>query len=528
MPELLPTDESAFAEETQAIRGTAVFRRQMEHISLQASAFFAGTLFVAAITYFFKVYLARVLGAEALGVYALGMTMVGFLSVFNAVGLPQAALRFVAVYSASGRVKLLRGFLARSLCLLSISSFLLAGVLPAAGRWTAIHLYHNFSLGSYIGLFAIIMVCGTLNAFLGQVLGGYKEVSKRTVITNFVGTPAMMILTVLFVTWGMGLRGYISAQIVGAVFTTLLLGAVVWRLTPRMASSAAVWQMRFEPEVVAFSLASFGVVFLEFLMAQADKILVGVYMNAREVGIYAVAMGLVAFVPSVLQAVNQIFAPTIAELHARADHQVLRRIFQTLTKWVLGLTLPLILVLLLFAHPLMRIFGGDFEAGWSVLVIGTLGELVDCGVGSVGFLLLMSGNERPLLRIQIVMGAAIVCMNLLLIPRWGIAGAAAASAMTTILTNLWCLKNVHRILGLFPYTRSYYRLIAPVTASFVVLWLGRILFNSFQPGVVIAASLILAYAAFGGVAWLLGMDADDQLIAGAVWARLRAAVPGAR
>jgi O-antigen/teichoic acid export membrane protein len=119
-------------------------------------------------------------------------------------------------------------------------------------------------------------------------------------------------------------------------------------------------------------------------------------------------------------------------------------------------------------------------------------------------------------------------MNLLLIPRWGIAGAAAASAMTTILTNLWCLKNVHRILGLFPYTRSYYRLIAPVTASFVVLWLGRILFNSFQPGVVIAASLILAYAAFGGVAWLLGMDADDQLIAGAVWARLRAAVPGAR
>ena len=57
------------------------------------------------------------------------------------------------------------------------------------------------------------MVCGTLNAFLGQVLGGYKEVSKRTVITNFVGTPAMMILTVLFVTWGMGLRGYISAPV---------------------------------------------------------------------------------------------------------------------------------------------------------------------------------------------------------------------------------------------------------------------------------------------------------------------------
>jgi len=80
-------------------------------------------------------------------------------------------------------------------------------------------------------------------------------------------------------------------------------------------------------------------------------------------------MGLVAFVPSVLQAVNQIFTPTIAELHARGDHELLRRIFQTLTKWILGLTIPLITMLLIFARPLMRIFGRDFEAGWSVLVI---------------------------------------------------------------------------------------------------------------------------------------------------------------
>src|ERR1035437_8737160 len=101
---------------------------------------------------------------------------------------------------------------------------------------------------------------------------------------------------------------------------------------------------------------------------------------------------------------------------------------------ILGLTIPLITMLLIFAHPLMRIFGRDFEAGWSVLVIGTLGELIDCGVGSVGFLLL-SGNERRLLRIQMMMSAGIVGFNLLLIPRWGIVGAAIASAITNIIAN---------------------------------------------------------------------------------------------
>ena len=74
-------------------------------------------------------------------------------------------------------------------------------------------------------------------------------------------------------------------------------------------------------------------------MSQADKILIGFYLNAREVGIYAVAMALVAFVPIVLQSVNQIFSPTIADLYARGQIELLGRIFQTLTKWILGLHL---------------------------------------------------------------------------------------------------------------------------------------------------------------------------------------------
>ena len=65
--------------------------------------------------YLFKIYLARVLGAEALGIYALGMTIVGLLGIFNALGLPYSAVRFVAAYSATGKLDLLRGFLGRSI-----------------------------------------------------------------------------------------------------------------------------------------------------------------------------------------------------------------------------------------------------------------------------------------------------------------------------------------------------------------------------------------------------------------------------
>jgi len=75
--------------------------------------------------------------------------------------------------------------------------------------------------------------------------------------------------------------------------------------------------------LISFSAVAFGVSFLEYLMSQADKILIGFYLNAREVGIYAVAMALVAFLPIVLQSVNQIFSPTIADLYARGQIELL-------------------------------------------------------------------------------------------------------------------------------------------------------------------------------------------------------------
>src|SRR6476660_1093088 len=90
------------------------FRTQMGQISRHSAIFFAVMMFTAAAGYLFKVYLARVLGAEPLGLYALGMTIIGFVGVFNGLGLPQSAVRFVAAYNATGRYDELRGFLVRA------------------------------------------------------------------------------------------------------------------------------------------------------------------------------------------------------------------------------------------------------------------------------------------------------------------------------------------------------------------------------------------------------------------------------
>ena len=498
------------------------FRQQMGRVSKHSSVFFAGSVFTAAAGYLFKVYLSRYLGAEALGIYTLGMTIVGFLSLFGALGIPQSVVRFVATYMATGKMDRLRGFILWGAIFLLLLNTVLGATLLAAGRWISVHFYHTPALQEYLPLFALLMFFGSLTTFLGWVVVGYKQVARRTVVTDFIGTPLMMILTVLLVAAGLGLWGYISAQVISSVAVLLLLLMLVWKLTPPGARSLrGRWTVP-ENEVLWFAAVLFGMSVLTFLASQADKILIGFYMNPREVGVYSVAAALVAFVPTILQSVNQIFSPTIADLHARGEYRLLERMYQTLTKWTLGLTVPLAAAMIVFSRPLMRVFGHDFESGWPILIIGTLGQLVNCGVGSVGYLLLMSGNERRMMRIQAVTALAMLGLNMLLIPKWGIIGAAIAAALTNVLINAWYLLDVRKTLGLLPFTRSYLRLVPPVAATILMLATIRAVFRSgYLELPTMAAGLTLGYATFVGIALLLGLDADDRLITSAVWARLR-------
>jgi O-antigen/teichoic acid export membrane protein len=526
MSGVLPAKKISPAELTLELQPTPgdapSFRQQMGHISRHSAVFFAGTIFTAATGYLFKIYLARVLGAEALGIYALGMTLVGLLGIFNALGLPYSAVRFVASYSATARFDLLRGFLLRSIFLLLIFNVLLGGAVLLAGPWVAVHFYHTPALSRYLGLFALIMILGAMTGFLGQVLSGYKDVARRTVITNFIGSPLTMVFTLGLVGAGLSLWGYIFAQVASAFVVIVLLVFAVWKLTPAPARALSGSVMPIEQEVISFSAVVFAMDALGFVMSQADKILIGFYLDARELGIYAMAAALVAFVPAVLQSVNQIFSPTIADLHARGQSELLGRLFQTLTKWILGLTLPLGCLMIIFARELMRIFGPDFEAGWPILIIGCTAQLVNCGVGSVGYLLLMSGQQRRLVRIQMVMACVMIALSLFLIPSWGLVGAAAAAALTNAVSNIWYLREVRQKLGLFPYNLSYLRLLPPWLASLSVLVAMRVTCRAVHSQwVVLGAALVLAYAVFLTVAFIFGLDDDDRLVAQAAWSRVR-------
>ena len=497
---------------------TAEFRRRITSISRHSAVYFVGALFSASAGYLLKIYLARTLGAEALGLYALGISVVSIVGLFNAAGLPTAGARFVAEYSSAGDYVRLGAFLRGVFGILGVGNLLLGAVLLALVPRIAVKFYHAPTLASYSWALAAIMLLAVVNTFLGQCMVGYRAVARRSMITQFAGTFITIIATVVLISLRFGLAGYFAAQVASAAVVFGLLSVSVWKLTPPAARRTRGFG-GVERRVVTFSATSFGLAIVHFVLGQSDKITLGHYLSAKDVGVYAIAMTMVGLIPLALTSVNQIFSPTIAELHAAGNYALLQRLYVSLTKWILILTLPLALSVIIFSASWMSIFGPAFRDGATALSVGAIGQIFNCVVGSVGFLLLMSDKQTSLMKIQVVNAIVMVLLNLLLVPRFGMVGAAVAVSVGVAATNLWGLLVVRAKLRLFPYDRSYFKVGLAMAMTAAVLLVFHKYCGQGSWRVAVAATAIAYTCFFAGVLFL-GLGSEDRMLVRTVRERI--------
>jgi len=502
------------------------FRSHAGRVSRQASVFFTGTLFTAFAGYLFKVYVARVVGAEALGVYALGLQVVGFAALFATLGLPETTARFVAVYRGTGRRAEVRRLFLRSLAFLLPATAVLAAALVLGRHLLAERVFGVPELATYLPAFALLLPTGALIKLCGQFLRGHQEVARRTVVTHFVQLPAKIVVTVALFGFGWRLPAYVAGEVAGQLLTVALLAVLALRFLPARTAGPPP---RLGREVAAYAASVTGLGFLRFFASRVDVLLVGVFLTSDRVGIFSIAVATAAFVPTLLTSLNSIFGPMIAHLHARGETPMLERLLRTTTKWCLGLTWPLATTLIFFAPVMMGFFGNDFRAGGTALAWIVAGQLVNVGVGAVGNLLMMSGHQRLELMGTGLSALLTVTLDLLLIPRWGIAGAGIAAAASLGVANLWRLWMVRRFLAISPYHRRSWRLAPPIVLATAATVGVRFLAPGAVPPL---AAFLLALAASYGVlllsAALLALDEDDRLILDAVRERVGGWLGGSR
>jgi len=164
--------------------------------------------------------------------------------------------------------------------------------------------------------------------------------------------------------------------------------------------------------------------------------------SSEDVGIYRVVAASVLMINFGKQAIVSVVSPFFSRMYAKSEMQSLQALVTKSNQVVFLLSLPAFLVFLLAGEAMLGlIFGEEFSAGYVPLVILSLGYVFGMTIGSVSALLNMTGHEKYT-AISVGMSAVLnIVLNLLLIPVWGIAGAATAMAVSMVISNsmLWVI-----------------------------------------------------------------------------------------
>jgi len=222
-----------------------------------------------------------------------------------------------------------------------------------------------------------------------------------------------------------------------------------------------------------------------------DTLFLGILGSNADVGIYYIALRIGAFVSIPMNAFNQIFTPIAGRLIGKGEHRELNDLYKTVTR-IIFICGSLIFGLIYFLQDfLLNIFGKGYQDAGKVILIILISETVDFGVGAARDLITMSGGGK----INMINSMITLCINVisswLLIPHYGIIGAAIANAVTNISINLISVVELMIIYKLSPFNKKYFFLITCFIICIVAV--SYIPLSSFWKAIIFVLAIIPAY-----------------------------------
>jgi O-antigen/teichoic acid export membrane protein len=427
-------------------------------------------------------------GATALGIVTLGTQFAFIAAAGTRMGMDMASVRYVAIELGAGRPGAVRVVVARAV-------LIALGVSAAIGALTvalATPIGTALSKEDSVSTIASIRAAGVAIPFIALTyvwLGGSRgmKVMRHTLYVQWVAQPILWIVLMLAFwqadkTEPMAVWAYAASWVLAAAGGWFFWTGLSRRFAKEPAASGLTTALiRYGGPRAPAALLSQGLFWIDYFVAAS----IGApAVTQSELGVYAacvrVALAMVLF----LTAVSYVFSPFVADLHARGETEKLDGLFKSITRWTVAGTIPLLLLMLLAPAAILRLFGGsDFTTGTTALRILVIGQAINVSVGAAGFVLIMAGRTGWDLTVYAVSAALDLVLSLILVPKFGINGAAAAQAITIGLSNWLRLGLVKKFVGIFPWDKPYARLAVPAAAC--------------------ALAMLAAQAVLPGKKWLL-------------------------
>lgn len=403
--------------------------------------------------YVLNFVIAKLYRAEALGNYTLAVTILDIGTVIALIGMDTAVVRFISQYRSINAFQAANRILNRMIYFTIPVSILLSSVLWIASEELAENVFHNSKLIIVFHIVSLLFPPTIIIRLYASAFRGTKKVGA-SVLFDLIGIRLgnLVFLFGFIVTLGLD-DAYILYSLAIAIWINALLSSIIWNANAKKLGTYCVHEdeasVNFPriKEIISVSLPLYLTASMYLIMGWTDTLMLGFYKDEKVVGIYSVVLKLSQLTNFAFISFNTILLPKISELFWGNQKERLQNVVVFFTRIMFLGSVPVLFVLSLLSDLLLSVFGGEFTVGTVPLIILCIGQLINCSTGSVISLLNMTGHQKYSRNVLVAACVVNIVGNLILIPPFGMVGAASATAASSIIRDVLASYFSYKIFG---------------------------------------------------------------------------------
>ncbi|MFB6203661.1 MAG: flippase [Candidatus Nanohaloarchaea archaeon] len=439
--------------------------RTLNAIAKGAGIVAVGMVFSKLFTYLYRVVVARFIGPDAYGQLSLGITVLSIAGSVSLLAMNQALNKYVAKHNQNNDPAAIRGSVLSATHMVLPLSILAGIAIWFSAPFLASRVFHTPELVPVLKIFAFVPPFGNLSSIFISTMTAFKEMKYR-VVTNQIFQPVVQLAATLgFIAMGYGVAGAAGGWLVGVVLSTVL-GAYFLekKVHPIIFGKADPDHRHREMLKYSGPLMFSGII--GSVLGWTDTLFLGYYMTDAQVGFYNAALPTALLILMPYRALKSLALPSLSEVH-EDDSREPGKVLKNLSRWNLSVTLPAFIVMALFSGPVLRLlFGAEYTVAGTALALLALGNLFSAAVGPLDEFIKSISRTDLMLKNTVANLVVNIVLNVLLIPVYGIEGAAVATAGSIVFVNLLLIAETYHLEGVLPFDSDSWR---PLAASVVPL-----------------------------------------------------------
>lgn len=460
---------------------------------------FLGSLIGKVLGYVWLMIITHSLSPDEFGAFTLAQSIINVSLIFVLFGTPKALDRFIPYYSTTGEQGKTKTLIKDILKITLILSVVFGIALFFSSGFLSNTLFNDSALSSVLKITVLSIPLLTFVEVVSFSFIGLKELRYQVYLQQISLPILKVVFAAVIFTMGYGLLGWTWMYILSLGVTSLLalwffrknIISALSKITKKSISFRQIFSYSWPLSVSSMIL---------IILWQIDILFLGVFSSSANVGVYSIYLHLVAILGLVLSSFARIYKPVISELISKNQPEEIEKIYERVSKWIFNINAFGLLLILLFGTSIIRIvFTEDYLSAPVGLFILATGIFVNSSFGPEGMTLEAFGNTKLSMLNSFIMLATSIGLDFLLIPRYGIVGAAIAMATSISVGGLAGLIEIYILYRLQPFRLDHFKYLVVTLTAGTILYALRLKFtelNIFQLVVLITLLSILYSAGF--------------------------------